>query len=257
MKKEEKKPSGMPLAIIVGAFVLLIVAAWWFYNSSTPTARQNPGTANNNNRTQTPINAPAGANPPQMLGSPQALVTVEEFADFQCPTCATVHPMMKEIQSSYGQRIKFVFRNYPLAIPAHDKAYEAAAAAEAAGMQGKFWQMQDQLFSNQQKWSANENYRQLWADYAGKIGLDVERFKSDLASVAAKSRVDLDLQRGRGLNVNSTPSIFINGKLVPYQQLDTASIRMLIDNELAKASAPSVSGNSNAVGNEPTAPTAQ
>ena len=246
----------MPLAIIVGAFVLLIVAAWWFYNSSTPT-RQNPVTANNNNRTQAPVNAPPGANPPQMLGSPTALVTVEEFADFQCPTCATVHPMMKEIQSAYGQRIKFVFRNYPLAIPAHDKAYEAAAAAEAAGMQGKFWQMQDQLFSNQQKWSANDNYRQLWADYAGKIGLDVERFKADLASVAAKSRVDLDLQRGRGMNVNSTPSIFINGKPVPYQQLDTASIRMLIDTELARASAPSVAGNSNSEGSEPKPPIAQ
>ncbi len=100
-----------------------------------------------------------GAQPPNMLGSQNASVTVEEFADFQCPTCGVMHPKVKEVVSTYGSRIKFIFREYPLQIPAHDKAYEAAVAAEAAGLQGKFWEMQNLLFSNQQAWSANPDMR--------------------------------------------------------------------------------------------------
>lgn len=181
-----------------------------------------------------PSSAPAGANPPNYSGSPTASVTIEEFADFQCPQCASVHPIFNEIKSAYGSRIRFVFRNYPLSIPAHDKAYDAAAAVEAAGMQGKFWEMQNLLFTNQKSWTADPNYKQTWKGYASNIGLDVEKWESDRLGLVAKGRVDADLARGRGAGVNSTPTVFVNNMEVPFAQVNVAGLRAIIDAELAK-----------------------
>lgn len=235
MKNEPKKSnSGIPLVIIALVFVGMVVGGWWLYSQSKPGADGNINKSTANTRPTPNVNAPIGATPPNMLGSPTASVTVEEFADFQCASCAATHPVLKEIQSVYGSKIKFVFRNYPLAIPAHDKAFEASTAAEAAGMQGKFWQMQDQLFVNQQAWSQNPNYKQLWADYASRIGLDVQQWQNDLIGMAAKNRVEQDLARGRALGVSSTPTIYINGISVPYNEANTAGLRRLIDAELQK-----------------------
>lgn len=237
--KEVKKnsSSGIPLIIIVLVLVGVVVGGWYLYSSAKSTSRGNTNVAQTNTaRTPTVANAPVGANPPNMLGSPTAAVTVEEFADFQCGSCAAVHPVMKEIQSIYGSKIKLVFRNYPL--PIHDKAFDAAVVAEAAGIQGKFWAMQDQLFANQQTWaSPSANTKQLWSEYAQKIGLDVQQFQNDIAGMAAKSRVEQDRNRGSALGVNSTPSIFVNGESVPFQMANVAGLRQVIDQKLQEAAA--------------------
>lgn len=238
MKNEPEKSSGIPLIIIGAVLIAAFIGAYWYYNSAKPkTGNANAANTPANTAKPPATTASLGAQPPNMLGSPTATVTVEEFADFQCPSCAQVHPTMKEMQSIYGNRIRFIFRSYPLAIPAHDKAYDAAVAAEAAGMQdrSKYWAMHDQLFTNQQTWKDNPNYREIWADYAQKIGLDVERFKSDMAGTAAKQRVDLDLQRGRGLSVDSTPTLFVNGKNIPLQSINITNLRQMIDAEIQNA----------------------
>lgn len=240
MKEQPKTSSGMPLIIIGVVLIAVLAAAYYFYNSSksTPGANTNRATANQNrNAQQQAANAPPGAQPPNMLGSPNATVTVEEFADFQCPSCGAIHPVMKEIQQIYGSRIKFVFRQFPLQM--HDKAYDAAVATEAAGMQGteKFWAMYNLLYTNQKTWASDRNFRQTLASYADSIGLDVGKFQTDSAGLAAKSRVDLDMGRGRALNVTSTPTILINGRSVPYPEMNVQSIRQLIDAELQKSTA--------------------
>jgi len=240
MKNEPKKSSsGIPLVIIILVFVGVIAGGWWLYSQSKPVANTNANSVARNTirGSQIPTNAPVGATPPNMLGSPSASVTVEEFADFQCGSCAATHPVMKEIQSTYGSRIKMIFRNYPLT--GHDKAYDAATAVEAAGMQdrNKFWALQDQLFTNQQAWSTSPNYKELWADYASKIGLDVPRFQSDMAGIAAKTRVDADVARGRALNVSSTPTIYVNGQAIPHLEATVPGLRRIIDAELQDASA--------------------
>jgi len=259
MKNEPKKSSNVPYIIIgvvliavLGVVALgtgLIGAGCWISNKSQQTANSANRPANSTTAARTPqapVNAPPGAQPPNLLGSPTASVTVEEFADFQCGSCAAAHPAMKEIQQVYGSRIKFIFRNYPLAIPAHAKAYDAAVAVEAAGMQdrNKFWALQDQLFVNQAAWSPpGANHRQLWLDYATKIGLDTARFQSDMAGIAAKTRVDQDLARGKALGVNSTPSIYINNQIVPFPDVNVQSLRRIIDAELQRAaSAPANTG---------------
>lgn len=243
MSKQKKKSSGFPLALIALVFVVVVLAGIWFYNtsnrpattSSTPAAGN---TANAARQSVVPANAPPGA--PigvNMIGSPNAAVTVEEFADYQCGGCAGVHPVMKELQGAYAgnKNFRFIYRHLPLAIPAHDKSFDASVATEAAGMQGKFWQMQDQLFRNQNAWTQNPNFRDIWAGYASAIGLDVERWKSDMAGIATKGRVEADMARARALNITSTPTVLVNGKPIPMPELTIASLRRIVDMEIQQA----------------------
>jgi protein-disulfide isomerase len=229
-KPQPKKSSGVPVIVIVLVAIVAIIIALVYWNGSRPTA--GPRTTPTPLASNTPnmATAPLGANPPNFLGAPNAAVTVEEFADFQCPSCGATHPVMKQIQGIFGQRIKFIFRHFPL--PIHDKAYDAAAAAEAAGMQGKFWDMYNLLFTNQQTWSADPNYKQVFKGYAEKIGLDVDRWENDAAGMAARSRIDEDIKRGKALNINSTPTVFINGKSVPYPDMNVPTMQNLIEEAL-------------------------
>lgn len=172
MSKGKNNNSSLPLIIIGAVLIAALAGAWWLFNRN---ANKSVSTnrAVNTSTAKTPATTNVlGAQPPNLLGSPNATVTVEEFADFQCGACASVHPRMKELTALYGSRIKFIFRHYPLAIPAHDKAYNAAVATEAAGLQGsnKFWEMQNLLFTNQQVWTSNPDYRRIWEEYAAKSG---------------------------------------------------------------------------------------
>lgn len=241
IKSKKKEPKSNTPMLIIGAVLLgAVLGGWWYYTSTktTPSAA-NSNAANkaaNTAKTNTiPPNAPQGAQPPNFAGSANAVVTLEEFADFQCGSCAVAHPVMNEIKSLYGSRIKFVFRNYPLSIPAHDKAYDAAVAAEAAGLQGKFWDMQNLLFANQQAWTAAPSYKQMWKGYAEKIGLEIPKWENDMAGIAAKGRVDADKARGSALGVNSTPTLYINGAAVQFAEMNVQSLKAKIDAELQKA----------------------
>jgi protein-disulfide isomerase len=243
MAKEEKKSSGMPVAIIVGVLVLAVIGGWLLYRSSATSQSNN----NRAGKSPNPVpqatvnpNAPGGAVPPNAMGPTTAAVTVEEFADFQCGSCAATFPVLKDVLKAYAgnPNFRFIFRNFPLSI--HDKAYDAAVAAEAAGLQNpaKLWLMHEQLFTNQQTWSVSQNYRDIFGEYAQKIGLDVEKFKADMAGMQAKSRVDLDLARGRGLGISSTPTVIVNNKMIPYQEVTLAGMRRIIDAEMAVANTP-------------------
>ena len=216
-------------AIVLAAFAALMIGC-------ESGATSNNKTANSTSKSAADVYAKAlpGANPPNSLGAPNAPVTLEEFADFQCPTCAGMHPKVQELRAVYGDRLRIIFREFPLKIPAHDKAYEAATAAESAGMQGKFWDMQNLLFTNQQTWSVAPNYRQTFEDYAQKLGLDVEKFKSDMAGLQSKNRVSADLERANSLGLNSTPSFFINGKAVSQADMTSDGMKKIIDAELQK-----------------------
>jgi len=239
MSKPQPKQStggGVPVIIIVLVLVVAVVAGLVYWNgnrTSTPSVNRNGNVnapANTNRQSSIPPNAPLGAQPPNFLGSQNSPVTVEEFADFQCPSCGATHPVMREIQGKFGQRIKFIFRNFPL--PMHDKAYDAAAAAEAAALQGKFWDMHNLLYTNQQQWSSDPNYKQTFKSYAEKIGLDVDKWEADAAGLQARNRVQADMDRGKALNITSTPTVFVNGKSVPYEQMNVPTMQKIIDDEL-------------------------
>jgi protein-disulfide isomerase len=150
------------------------------------------------------------AEPLHVRGDPDAPVTLEEFGDFQCPTCATVSGVIGQLEQDYGHRLRVVFRHYPLAM--HSHASEAALAAEAAGVQGHFWEMHDLLYKNQAAWSKASDVRPLFTEYARSLGLDVERFAKDSNSDEVKARVFWEGQQGVSRGVKNTPTLFINGR---------------------------------------------
>lgn len=238
--------SKLPLVIIGGVLVAAVVAAAWLLNSSD-SANTNLNVASNS-KLFAPVASPAqsspvasnvtstgtaGAQPAHVRGPAEAPVTIEEFADFQCPPCANLHPQMKRIEAEYGSRLRVVFRHAPL--PMHQHADEAALAAEAAGMQGRFWQMHDLLFERQSAWKDEPDVISLFTTYASTLGLDAEKFKADMLSMQATSRVAADLARGRSLNVNGTPTLFINGREVATEAFipNVNGLRAQIDALLA------------------------
>src|SRR5688572_13186248 len=130
MKETKKKSSGIPVVIIVLVLVVVVAGGFLFYRQSQPAARSStaPTTSTTAVNQRPPLNmatAPPGAQPPNALGAPTATITIEEFADFQCGSCAAAHPVLKEVNSAYAgnKNVRFVFRHYPL--QAHDKAYDA------------------------------------------------------------------------------------------------------------------------------------
>jgi formate-nitrite transporter family protein len=139
-------------------------------------------------------------------GPQSAAVTLVEYGDFQCPYCAHVYPVVRELEQRFGADLRVVFRHNPRAFD-HPRAAYAAEAAEAAGEQGRFWEMHDQLFEHQ---SALEDRDLL--SYARTLGLDLERFGADLSERRHKARVHADELGGVRSHVISTPTFFINGQ---------------------------------------------
>jgi len=141
-------------------------------------------------------------------GNANAPVTLEEFGDFQCPPCGSISSFLDELVKEYDPHLRIVFRNYPLEM--HQHARDAALAAEAAGLQGRFWEMHDVLYREQAVWSTADNTRELFDSYAGMIGLNLDQFKKDMEGEKARARVDSDRERANSLGVQMTPTVFIN-----------------------------------------------
>lgn len=147
-------------------------------------------------------------------GKEKAAVTLIEYGDFQCPSCGAYYPVVKQLSQEEGEDLRVVFRQYPL-VRTHDKAFDAAKAAEAAGGQGKFWEMHDQLFENQKAWSESGKYLELFEEYAQAIGLDVEKWREDLSSSEIEKKIQEDRSLGDKIGVGGTPTFVVNGiKLV-------------------------------------------
>jgi protein-disulfide isomerase len=160
-----------------------------------------------------------------VLGPADAAVTLEEFGDFQCPPCGRLSEPINELQKKYNIRV--VYRNFPL--PVHEHAKEAAYAAEAAGRQGRFWQMHDLLYREQAAWSKAPDARSLFNAYAGMLQLDLGRFKQDMGSSEVQRQVELDKQRGAQIGVTNTPTIFVNNQAVPSTDLNPEKLAAAIE----------------------------
>lgn len=158
-------------------------------------------------------------------------VTVVEFLDFECPSCGQAFPAVEQLRKEYDGRITYVVRNFPL--PMHRNAENAAKAAEAAGLQGRFEEMYLQLFQNQQSWGGGQDDRaEAFVGYARQLGLDVERFTSDVGGTEVERRLRTDVAAGEAAGVTGTPTFFLNGERLSapptYQALKDA-----VDNALA------------------------
>lgn len=231
--------SKTPFIIILLVLAVAIGSAWYLKRSAStsgpagvlnsgPTTSGGPAT----NSTAPPASAGvAGATPAHTLGPATASVHLEEFGDFECPPCGLLHPILEEMHKEFGDRLQITFREFPL-VPTHAHAMSAASAAEAAGLQGKFWEMHNLLYENQKTWHEAFDVRPIFEGYAKQIGLDVERYKQDVNGDAVSLRIVEDGKRGRYLGVKGTPTVFLNGREVPFESLPADKLRVLINVEL-------------------------
>ena len=223
----------LPFLIIAAVLAAAVVIAWNLKQSAVeaPVATPTPNASHPATPAKVAVAEPA-ADPPHALGDAKAPVTLEEFGDFQCPPCGLLHPVLKMMEHEFGLRLRIIFREFPL-VPAHQYALAAARSAEAAGMQGKFWEMHDLLYENQKLWSNAFDVRPIFEGYATKIGLDLEKFRRDLSSETVAQRILQDGKRGHSLGVTGTPTVFMNGSEVPFESLAPEKLRVLINKELA------------------------
>ncbi len=158
-------------------------------------------------------------------------VTLIEYGDYQCPACGAYYPLLKQVFDKYKADIHFQFRNFPL-VQIHKNAFLGARAAEAADKQGKFWEMHDILYEQQQTWGDSNDPTPSFIGYAGQLGLNVDTFKADMASANVNDLINADIQEGQKLGANSTPTFVLNGKKIDNpRSLD--DFNKLIDNAIA------------------------
>lgn len=161
------------------------------------------------------------------------VVTLEEFGDYQCPPCGELHPTLKKLKAQYGPNLNFIFRNYPLT-EIHKNALLAAQAAEAARVQGRFWEMHDLLYENQKVWSDDVNPKPIFIKFARDLGLDTERFGRDLGSEEVKLRIEADQEAATKMGVNGTPTVFINGRRLRDEATTPDGVRKGIELMMAR-----------------------
>lgn len=150
---------------------------------------------------------------PNIKGNIGSDVLLIEYSDFQCPACATAAPAIQELVDQYGDQFALEYRHFPLR-SIHPNAQLAAQAAEAAGIQGKFWEMHDILFENQSEWGQSFNPERFFRTYAENLGLNVDRFRFDLESDEVKDIVNAQFDEANVLGVPGTPGFVFNGEIV-------------------------------------------
>jgi protein-disulfide isomerase len=161
-------------------------------------------------------------------GSAEASVTLIEFSDFQCPACRAYYPLVKQLTDEFPDDLRVVYKHFPLTT-VHLNAYDAAVASEAAGVQGKFWEMHDILFERQTEWESENDPAGKFAEYAKEIGLDEEKFRSDLASSELAAGVDSDVELGNSLGVNATPTFYLKGGKISVPPQSFEQFKSLIE----------------------------
>jgi protein-disulfide isomerase len=149
-------------------------------------------------------------------GNPDATVTMTEYGDFQCPACGQFHPIVKSVIEQYGSQIRFEFKHFPLTA-IHPHALSASKAAEAAGVQGKFFEMHDKLFENQKAWSASASPSAFYVQYAEELGLDVALFKQHMRASLIEEEIRKDQKEAEELGFTGTPSFLLNGEPLEFE----------------------------------------
>lgn len=227
MSKEIKILAAIAIVVVIGAIIGATI-----YNSSTK--NQTVTTTGNTNKPSA-INTEALVRPDSYtLGSADAPVTIVEFLDPECESCAAFNPIIKKVLKEYEGKAKLVVRYMPL----HPNSLTAATFIEAAGEQGKYWEAEDLLFAKQSEWgtkhgqpSSNQaDINTLFKNYAAELGLDMDKMNSAFAENKFAAKIERDKKDGQSLGVRQTPTVFVNGKKLA--RLDENALKSLIDAEL-------------------------
>ena len=195
-----QKSNVLPVVGVIGMCVIGVVLIGVF-------GRGGSG-ASTSAATAATLATPVTAND-HVLGDTAAPVTIVEYADFQCPSCKATSPVLAKLVADEAGKVSVVYRYFPL--PQHLNALPSASAAEAAALQGKFWDMHDKLFAAQTDWENVADTTKIFSDYATAIGLDAAKFAADMKSDVVMARVQQDAADAKQQKLNHTPTIFING----------------------------------------------
>jgi protein-disulfide isomerase len=180
--------------VVIGIILVILIAGSVWYSSSAGN-KYNEG---------------VDASITHIKGSSEAVITLVEYSDFQCPACATAQPVVKDILNEFGDNIKFEYKHFPL--PMHPLAEPAARAAEAAGQQGKFFEFHDMLFEKQKNWSNSANPSAIFVQYAEELGLDAQKFRQHMNAPLLSDKIDENKKEGLELGITGTPTFFLNGE---------------------------------------------
>ncbi len=216
----------LPFVIVIGVALTTLGSGTLLYRAKREQLKNIPESES--------VLAKTNTDSAHIRGNPDAPVTLEEFGDFQCPPCGKFSEFVEDLLKEYNSRLRLVFRNFPLS--GHEHAREAALAAEAAGLQGKFWEMHDTLYREQETWTKAPNVRELFESYAGTIGLNVDQFKKYVDGDKARERVDSDRALADFLGVKATPTLFINNRPVDPKDKNPEGVRAAINAALNEKS---------------------
>lgn len=220
LKKEQRNKLLTQIGIWAGIVAVIVISVFGLIKlAGTPSSTGTPDINNN---------VPAISSSDITIGNKDSKVVLIEYSDFQCPACAYYYPIVKQVVDDFKSQILFSYRFFPLS--SHKYANQASQAAYAAHLQGKFWEMHDLLFDNQQKWSESNEPEKIFLSYAEQLKLDIEKYKKDYSEGSTRKFIENQSNEGIVAGVNSTPTFFLNNKRIQpksYQEFKT-----LIQNEL-------------------------
>jgi protein-disulfide isomerase len=197
--------------IVVVTAGVIIAGAYSSGTSSSNATSTDPGFV------ATTVPPITSADQAESEGNPNAKVSLIEYGDYECPACGQYAPLVKQLIAAYSNQVEFVFRNFPL-YSIHPDASIGAQAAEAAALQGKFWQMHDMLYANQSQWSTVDPTKvvaEYLNGYASSIGLNVTQFDADLGSSQVLNKIQTDVNGGTAAQIDHTPTFFVNLTQIP------------------------------------------
>ncbi len=187
--------------VIVGIIAVVLIGGSIWYSSGV-------GEKNNEGITFSP----------HLKGNTDSSIKLVEYSDFQCPACAQMEPIVKDVLDQYGDQISFEYKHFPL--PMHSLAETASKAAEAAGQQDAFFEYHDLLFTNQQTWSVSPNAMAMFVQYAKELNLDLDQFKKQMNASLIKDKINSEKQEGLAAGVTGTPTFFLNGQKMTFTTYD-------------------------------------
>jgi protein-disulfide isomerase len=208
--------------------IVLLVCVLALIGVYVATSKKDPGSADKNG------SGSSVSLSNNVMGANTKGVTLVEYGDFQCPACGAYHPIVKEVVEKYKNDIQFQFRNFPLQ-QIHPNARAAARTAEAAGKQGKYWEMHNLLYEQQKSWEQSTAVNTIFEGYAQQLGLNLEKFKTDFASSSVNETINADFAEGQRLGVEATPTFFLQGKKIENSPRDVEGFSKLIDEAIKQA----------------------
>jgi protein-disulfide isomerase len=216
-EKEEKIKKYGILSLVV---LVALAVGFIFYKAAV----SSPTPANQS------VNIPEASSEDIQTGPKDAKATLVEYSDFQCPACAINYPLVKQLSEEYKGKLNIIYRFFPLE-SAHPNAKISAQAAYAAHLQGKFWEMESLLFTNQNAWAGLPDPKQTFVEYAKQAGLDTAKFEADLMSEETIKVVETQRDSALSIGIQSTPSFFLNGEMISPQGYE--DFKALVENALS------------------------